>query len=162
VQDEGQPAWDRFKELCHLQFGAPVRSSRLAELGRIQFHSTVQEYTDRFNTVLCHARNLDSSQKVDLYVVGLPDHIRIDVELRAPATYRWQSTSPGRLSSVPAPYRHNDRQRRRASAASRTPCRRHDRPCHRQCDHQSALPSQAHSSRQHSRRSVSFAAGTLL
>jgi hypothetical protein len=75
VQDEGQPPWERFKELCHLQFGPPVRGSRLAELGRIQFHSTVQDYTDRFNTVLCHARNLDSSQKADLYVGGLPDHI---------------------------------------------------------------------------------------
>jgi hypothetical protein len=68
VQDEDQPPWERFKELCHLQFGPPVRGSRLAELGRIQFHSTVQDYTDRFNTVLCHARNLDSSQKADLYV----------------------------------------------------------------------------------------------
>jgi hypothetical protein len=77
VQDEGRPSWARFKELCHLQFGPPVRGSRLAELGRIQFHSTVQ-------AVLCHARNLDSSQKADLYVGGLPDHIRVDVELRAP------------------------------------------------------------------------------
>jgi hypothetical protein len=56
----------------------------LAELGRIQFHSTVQDYMDHFNAVLCHARNLDSSQKTDLYVGGLPDHIRVDVELRTP------------------------------------------------------------------------------
>jgi hypothetical protein len=35
VQDEGQPTWERFKELCHLQFGPPVRGSRLAQLGRI-------------------------------------------------------------------------------------------------------------------------------
>jgi hypothetical protein len=67
-----------------LQFGPPVRGSRLAELGRIQFHSIVQDYTEHFNTVLCHTRNLDSSQKANLYVGGLPDHIRIDVELRAP------------------------------------------------------------------------------
>jgi hypothetical protein len=84
MQDEGQPPWERFKELCHLQFGPPVRGSCLAELDRVQFHSTIQDYTDRFNTVLCHARNLDSSQKADLYVGGLPDHIRVDVELRAP------------------------------------------------------------------------------
>jgi hypothetical protein len=83
-QDEGHQTWKRFKELCHLQFGPLVRGSRLAELDRIQFHSIVQDYTDRFNTVLCHARNLDSSQKADLYVGGLPDHIRVDVELRGP------------------------------------------------------------------------------
>jgi hypothetical protein len=38
----------------------------LVEPGHIQFHSTVQDYTDCFNVVLCHARNLDSSQKADL------------------------------------------------------------------------------------------------
>jgi hypothetical protein len=57
-----------------------------------------------------------------------------------PATYRRQSTSPGHLSSVPALCWHNDRQRRRASAASCTPCRRHDRPCHRRCHHQPVPP----------------------
>jgi hypothetical protein len=54
--------WERFKELCHLQFGPPVRDSRLAELGRLQFHSTVQEFTERFNVVMCHARNLDAPE----------------------------------------------------------------------------------------------------
>jgi hypothetical protein len=53
------PTWARFKELCHLQFGPAVRGSRLAELGRLPFTSTVQDYADRFNAVLCHARNLD-------------------------------------------------------------------------------------------------------
>jgi hypothetical protein len=77
VQDERQPSWDRFKELCHLLFGPPVRGSRLAELGRIQFHSIVQDYTDRFNTVMCHTRNLDSSQKARLTSSSAP-----------PATYR--------------------------------------------------------------------------
>jgi hypothetical protein len=111
-QDEDRPTWERFKELCHIQFGPPVRGSRLAELDRIQFHSTVQDYTDRFNTVLCHARNLDSSQKADLCVGGLPDHIWVNVELRAPrdlptAVY---------LSSAPIPCWRNDLRSRHASA----------------------------------------------
>jgi hypothetical protein len=83
-QDEGMPHWDRFKELCHLQFGPAVRGSCLAELGRLQFTSTVQDYADCFNAVLCHARNLDTVQKAELFVGGLLDHIRVDVELRAP------------------------------------------------------------------------------
>jgi hypothetical protein len=78
------PHWDRFKELCHLQFGPLVRGSRLAELGRLQFTSTVQDYADRFNMVLCHAQNLDAVLKAELFVGGLPDHIRVDVELWAP------------------------------------------------------------------------------
>jgi hypothetical protein len=47
-QDEGMPSWDRFAELCRLRFGPTVRGSRLAELGRLPFLSTVQEYSDRF------------------------------------------------------------------------------------------------------------------
>jgi hypothetical protein len=54
-QDEGMPAWDRF---CNLRFGPVVRGTRLSELARLPFLLTVQEYADRFNAVLCHARNL--------------------------------------------------------------------------------------------------------
>jgi hypothetical protein len=36
-QSEGMPSWEHLKELCHLQFGPPVRDSRLAELGRLPF-----------------------------------------------------------------------------------------------------------------------------
>ena len=50
-QDAGMPSWERFKELCHLQFGPPVRDSRLAELGRLPFRSTVQDFMERFNAV---------------------------------------------------------------------------------------------------------------
>ena len=45
--------------------------------------STVQDYSDRFNAVLCQARNLFAPQKV-LFVGGLPKHIKVDVELREP------------------------------------------------------------------------------
>jgi hypothetical protein len=74
-------AGERFKELCHLQFGPPVRDSRLAELGRLPFRSTMQDFAERFNAILCHVRNLDNLQKVELFV---PDHIRVDVAMRAP------------------------------------------------------------------------------
>lgn len=46
--------------------------------------SYVQEYADRFNVVLCHARGLSRPQKPELFVGGLPDHICIDVELCEP------------------------------------------------------------------------------
>jgi hypothetical protein len=83
-QSEGMPSWERFKELCHLQFGPPVRDSRLAELDRLPFRTTVQDFVERFNAILCHARNLDNLQKADLFVGGLLDHISIDVAMRAP------------------------------------------------------------------------------
>ena len=67
---------------------SPLRTSfhgtRLSELARLPFVSTVQEYIDRFNAILCHARDLSTPQKAELFTGGLPDHIRVDVELRNP------------------------------------------------------------------------------
>jgi hypothetical protein len=83
-QDEGMPSWERFKELCNLRFGPAVRNTRLSELARMPFTSTVQDYSDRFNAVLCHARHLSAPQKAELFVGGLPEHIKVDVELREP------------------------------------------------------------------------------
>ncbi|XP_073367756.1 uncharacterized protein [Aegilops tauschii subsp. strangulata] len=81
-QDEGSmPSWERFRELCLLRFGPPVRGSRLAELGRLPFTSTVQNFTDRFQALACHASGVTAQQRADLFVSGLPDHIRVDVEL---------------------------------------------------------------------------------
>jgi len=83
-QEEGMPSWERFRELCSLRFGPAVRGSRLSELARLPFLSTVQEYAERFNAVLCHTSRLSGPQKAELFVGGLPDHIRVDYELRQP------------------------------------------------------------------------------
>jgi len=83
-QDEGMLSWERFKELANQCFGPAVRSNRLSELARLPWHGTVQEYQERFNALVCHTPELSPLQKADLFVGGLPDHIRVDVELRAP------------------------------------------------------------------------------
>ncbi|KAM3261037.1 hypothetical protein ACQJBY_051980 [Aegilops geniculata] len=84
-QDEGgMPPWERFRELCLLRFGPPIRGSRLAALGRLPFTSTVQDYADRFQALACHAPGVSATQRAELFVGGLPDHIRVDVELRDP------------------------------------------------------------------------------
>jgi hypothetical protein len=74
--------WDRFKELCHLCLCPAVRINRLVEIARLLFLSTVQEYSEHFNTLLCHAHNLSLVQKAELFVGGLPEHV--NVELREP------------------------------------------------------------------------------
>jgi hypothetical protein len=71
-QSEGMPSWERFKDPCHLQFGPPVRDSQLAELGRLPFQTTVQDFSERFNAVLCHACNLHNLQKAELFVGVFP------------------------------------------------------------------------------------------
>nr|XP_020170249.1 formin-like protein 20 [Aegilops tauschii subsp. strangulata] len=84
-QDEGaMPPWERLRELCLLRIGPPVRGSRLAELGRLPFTSMVQDYADRFQALACHASGVTAQQLADLFVGGLPDHIRVDVEFQGP------------------------------------------------------------------------------
>ena len=78
------PTWDRFKELCNLQFWSDVRGTCLSELAHLPFTSMVQDYSKRFNAMICHARNLSASQKAELFVGGLPKHIKVDMELREP------------------------------------------------------------------------------
>jgi hypothetical protein len=67
-----------------LRFGPTVRGTRLSELARLPFTSTVHDYAERFNELLCHAHNLSASQKAKLFVGGLLDHIKVDVDLRDP------------------------------------------------------------------------------
>ena len=78
------PPWERFRELCLLRFRPPIHGSRLAELGRLPFTSTVQDFTDRFQALACHASGVTAQQRADLFVGGLPDHLHVDVELRGP------------------------------------------------------------------------------
>jgi hypothetical protein len=83
--DEGMPTWERFHVVCQLQFGPPTQGTRLAELARLPFTSTVQEYAERCNTVLCHTDDdLGPRQKAKLFVGGLPEHIRVDVKMQHP------------------------------------------------------------------------------
>jgi hypothetical protein len=65
------------------------------KLGFSPFTLTVQDYSDRFNMVLCHAQNLSAPQKAELFVGGLPEHIKVDVE--RPCTW------PGRSNAMPTP-----------------------------------------------------------
>jgi hypothetical protein len=55
-QDEGMQSWDRFRALCQLRFGPPTQGTRLAQLARLSFSSSVQEYSSRYNAVVCHAQ----------------------------------------------------------------------------------------------------------
>jgi hypothetical protein len=79
------PSWERFRDLCLQRFGPTLRGSRLAELGRLAFTTTVQDFADRFQALACHAPGVSARQRADLFVGGLPDYIRVDVEMREPA-----------------------------------------------------------------------------
>jgi hypothetical protein len=44
----------------------------------------VQEFADRFQMLACHTPGVTACQRAELFVGGLPDHIRVDVEMRDP------------------------------------------------------------------------------
>jgi hypothetical protein len=61
-----------------------VRTNRLSELARLPFTGSFQEYQECFDELVCHTDDLLPYQKADMFIGGLPDHIRVDVELRHP------------------------------------------------------------------------------
>ena len=84
LQRDAPPlSWSHFKQLCQ-RFGPPLRSNPLGELARLPFRTTVDDYQERFWDLLAQTAPLSQEQQVQLFTAGLPDRIKIDVELMAP------------------------------------------------------------------------------
>jgi hypothetical protein len=83
-RDSGMPDWETFKHLCHQRFGPPISTNHLADLARLPFTSTVEAYLDTFQARLAHAGPLSPLQQAQLFSVGLPEAIRVEVELHEP------------------------------------------------------------------------------
>lgn len=83
-RDVGRPSWDAFRLLCHQRFGPALSTNHLADLARLPFTSTVDAYMDAFQARLAHAGRLEQLQQAQLFTGGLPEHIRVDVELHDP------------------------------------------------------------------------------
>ncbi|KAK1619985.1 hypothetical protein QYE76_025502 [Lolium multiflorum] len=83
----GTTPWSRTRVACLHGTGSVSSAfplARLAELGRLAFTTTVQDFADRFQALACHAPGVTGQQRAELFIGGLPDHIRVDVELQAP------------------------------------------------------------------------------
>jgi hypothetical protein len=83
-RDTGEVPWQSFKALCQQRFGPAVGINHLADLARLPFRGSVAEYQDAFLAKMAHAGYLSPEQQVRLFTGGLPDAIRVDVELQAP------------------------------------------------------------------------------
>ena len=87
-RDEGGVAtvsWERFRAMCQQRFGPPLGTNHLSDLARLPFRGSVDDYTESFLARLAHTGVLAPVQQVQLYMGGLPDPIRTDVELQMPA-----------------------------------------------------------------------------
>ncbi|XP_039820334.1 uncharacterized protein LOC120682466 [Panicum virgatum] len=77
-------SWPLFRSLCQQRFGSPLGANHLSDLARLPFRGSVAEYQELFQARLAPAGYLSPLQQVQLFTGGLPDQIRIDVELQAP------------------------------------------------------------------------------
>lgn len=76
--------WDGFRSLCHQHFGPPLGINHLAELARLPFRGSVNDYLEAFQSRMAHVGHLTPLQQVQLFTGGLLDPIRTDVEVQAP------------------------------------------------------------------------------
>jgi hypothetical protein len=85
-EDEGTPPWERFKELLHLRFGAPLRSAPLFKLAECRRTGTMEEYANRFQALLPRTGRLDEAQWVQLFTGGLLPPLSHVVRIHNPTT----------------------------------------------------------------------------
>ncbi|KAJ4797074.1 hypothetical protein LUZ62_048320 [Rhynchospora pubera] len=84
-RDVGLLPWVRFKELCHLRFGPPVRTNPLGELMHLRQTDSVEEYQERFGALICRADSVTPTQQMHIFTAGLSEPLRTDVELHKPS-----------------------------------------------------------------------------
>jgi hypothetical protein len=85
-RNHGVPQWDEFTELCHLRFGPPIRSNPLGEIKQLVQTTTVEAYQEKFATLLCRTDALAEPHQVQLFVAGLSEDVRYDVEILKPTS----------------------------------------------------------------------------
>jgi hypothetical protein len=84
-------------------------------LARPQFRGSVADFQEAFLAKMAHAGPLSPEQQVRLFTGGLPEPIRVDVELQAPKTSNMPWPMPGRRSSEPQPSQLSQRVDARSS-----------------------------------------------
>ena len=119
---EGDKVWQQFKLLCQQRFGPAIGVNHLADLARLPFSGSVEAYQEAFLAKMAHAGALTPAQQVDLFTGGLPDTIRIDVELQAPGDLQRAMTLArayeSRASAVPASGAEASPHKRRLKSAT--------------------------------------------
>lgn len=83
-RDTGVPSWPRFVDYINLRFGPPIRFNTLGELKELRRSGSVEEYQRRFLALVCRCDDLTTWHQIYLFIAGLGDPIKSDVELQRP------------------------------------------------------------------------------
>ncbi|KAJ9180942.1 hypothetical protein P3X46_009126 [Hevea brasiliensis] len=79
-----EPTWTDFESQCNKRFGPPIRSNKLGELAKLKQTGSVEDYQNKFETLVSRAGTLTQLQKIQLYISGLQEYIAVEVELHQP------------------------------------------------------------------------------
>ncbi|XP_016665517.2 uncharacterized protein [Gossypium hirsutum] len=83
-EEEANLDWERFRECCHVRFGPPMSNNPLGELVNLRQTGTVEEYQRQFQSLLARTTDLKPRQQVNLFITGLVEELRIDIEMQQP------------------------------------------------------------------------------
>ncbi|KAK1696233.1 hypothetical protein QYE76_012930 [Lolium multiflorum] len=83
----------------HLRGAAQM--CRLAELGRLAFTTTVQDFADRFQALACHAPGVTGQQRAELFIGGLRTTSAWMSSYRPRGTFRRRCTTRALMSVAP-------------------------------------------------------------
>jgi hypothetical protein len=82
----GKPTWKEFIKLISAHFGPAVRSNPLGDLSRLQFFGSIEDYQNQFLILLARCEGLREEHQIHLFIAGLPEPLKTDVELQQPPT----------------------------------------------------------------------------
>jgi hypothetical protein len=100
-RDKGTIPWQRFKDLFHQRFCPPLWNNFLSEATRLQFHSTVEDYQDRFLALICNTDPPSASyRQVQLFTASFPRRLRVDVEPCSPVYLHQAMALAGRTNTA--------------------------------------------------------------
>jgi hypothetical protein len=95
-----------------------VGINHLADLARLPFRGSVNDYQDAFLAKMAHAGHLSQEQQVSVFTGGLPTPFKSMLSYKPLGIYNAPWRSHGRMNSVPQPW-----------PLSPLPEVRHDRHC---------------------------------
>jgi hypothetical protein len=81
-----EPPWDDFTKALNKRFGPRIQRTQLGGIKNLRQLGSVDEYEDKFLTLVTRCCDLTTMHKVELFVAGLHNPIRTDVGLKYPTT----------------------------------------------------------------------------
>jgi hypothetical protein len=85
-RNHGTPSWAEFVKLVNQRFGSPLRGNALGELIQLKRETRVTDYQNRFLPLVSRCTGLNQKQQIDIFIVGLHNTLKMDVELEQSAT----------------------------------------------------------------------------